>query len=203
MKNWIIKYSLEIFSAIVLIFVMAVMLFFPEVSYIRKLALGFAILAVLHEFEEKRTPGGFFELMVKKFGLPVENTNVDLAGFFVICYWLLLIILPFAFDRLEIFLIMPIALGFFEAFVHTAGIWLHHMKKPYTPGLVSAWLMAALSLYSVCYLNIHTDVSGSDYLIGTLLMVVGFIVLERGTLYAANMTFKDIRNNIKNILKSK
>lgn len=203
MKKWLVKYSLEIFSAAVLLFVMAVMLFFPEVSYIRKLTLGFAILAVLHEYEEKRTPGGFFELMAKKFGMNLETTNLDLAGFFVICYWVVLLVLPYIFDSMELFLVMSIALGIFEAFVHTAGIWIHHMKKPYTPGMASAWLMAAMSIYSICYLNNHTDVTGTDYLIGTVLMVVGFALLQRGTFYAANMTLGDVRNNIKKVLKSK
>lgn len=196
MKNWIVKYSLEIFSAIVLLFLAVIILFFPEISYTRKLTLGFAILAILHEFEEKRTPGGFYELMAKKFGLS-ESMDVDLAGFFVLCYWTVLIVLPYVFDRIVIFLVMPIALGFFEAFVHTAGIWLHHMKKPYTPGLVSAWLMAALSLYAVCYLNTQGSASGTDYLIGVILMVAGFAVLQRGTLYAAKTTLRDVKNKLK------
>ena len=202
MKNWIIKYSLEIFSTAVLLIVMAVMLFFPEISYIRKLTLGFAILAVLHEYEEKRTPGGFYELMAKKFGIP-QTADWDLAGFFVICYWLVLIVLPFVFDGMEVFLVMSIALGIFEAFVHTVGIWIHQLKKPYTPGMASAWLLAAMSIYSICYLNDHTDITGTDYLIGTVLMVVGFALLMCGTFYAANMTLGDVRNNIKKVLKSK
>lgn len=60
MKNWIMKYNLEIFSTIVLLFVGVMILFFPEISYVRKITLAYAILAILHEFEEKRTPGGFF-----------------------------------------------------------------------------------------------------------------------------------------------
>lgn len=203
MKNWIIKYSLEIFSAAVLLFVLAAMLFFPEISYVRKLVLGFAILAVLHEFEEKRTPGGFSELMAKKFGIDESRANFDLAGFFVICYWVVLLVPAFVFDGIEIFLVMSIALGFFEAFVHTAGIWIHKMKKPYTPGLVSAWLMAALSVYSIIHLNANTDVSGIDYLIGTIMMIVSFAILSRGTMYASGITFKDARNNIKEKLKKK
>ena len=42
------------------------------------------------------------------------------------------------------FMVVPIALGIFETFIHTAGIWIHNMKKPYTPGLASAWPMGAL-----------------------------------------------------------
>lgn len=97
MKNWILKYSLEIFSTVVLLFTGVILLFFPEISYIRKISLCYAILAVLHEFEEKRIPGGFFELMAKKFGIPLESTNLDLAGFlsfaigwFLLCYRLCL-----------------------------------------------------------------------------------------------------------------
>lgn len=203
MKKWITKYSLEIFSTTVLLFIPIVLLFFPEISYIRKLVLSFAILAVLHEFEEKRTPGGFYELMAKKFGIPMEKANFDLAGFFVICYWVVLIVLAFAFDGIELFLVMSIALGIFEAFIHTAGIWIHKMKMPYTPGLASAWPMAALSIYSIVYLNTHTDITGIDYLIGTLMMIVGFAIMGRGTMYAAGMTLKDVKKNLKDKLTKK
>ena len=203
MKKWITKYSLEIFSTAVLVFVSIVLLFFPKISYIRKLVLCFAILAVLHEFEEKRTPGGFYELMAKKFGMPMEKANFDLAGFFVICYWVVLIVLAFVFDEIELFLVMSIALGIFEAFIHTAGIWIHKMKKPYTPGLASAWPMAALSIYSIVYLNTHTDITGIDYLIGTLMMIVGFAIMGRGTMYAAGMTLKDVKKNLKDKLTKK
>lgn len=203
MKKCILKYCLEIFSTVVLLFIIGNMLFVPDISYVRKLTLAFAILAVLHEFEEKRTPGGFFDLMAKKFGMSKETTNVDLAGFFVICYWVVLIGLPYAFDDIEMFLVMPITLCIFEAFIHSAGIWIHKMKKPYTPGLASAWPMAALSFYSIYYLNTYTDITGKDYLLGTLLMVVGFIVLERGTLYAANMSFRDVKENMSRVLKTK
>lgn len=202
MKKWLVTYSLEIFATMVLLVVLAVMLFVPEISYMRTLALGFAILAVLHEYEEKRVPGGFFDLMAKKFGMNKETTNVDLAGFFVICYWLVLIVLPFVFDDCIALLVMPIVLGFFEAFIHTAGIWIHKMRRPYTPGLASAWLMAGLSLWSVHYLNTATGATGTDYLIGTVLMAIGFALLECGTLYAANMTFKDVGNKMITTLKS-
>lgn len=201
MKKWITKYSLEIFSTTVLLFVSVVMLFFPDISYIRKLVLCFSVLAVLHEFEEKRSPGGFYELMAKKFGIATEKANFDLAGFFVICYWTVLIVLAFVFDEIEIFLVMSIALGIFEAFVHTAGIWIHKMKKPYTPGLASALPMAALSVYSITYLNTNTDISGTDYLLGTLMMIASFAVLGRGTMYAAGMSFKTVKNNMKDKLK--
>lgn len=203
MKKWITKYSLEIFSTAVLIFISIVLLFFPEISYIRKLVLSFAILAVLHEFEEKRTPGGFYELMAKKFGMSMEKANFDLASFFVICYWVVLIVLAFVFDEIEFFLMMSIALGIFEAFIHTAGIWIHKMKKPYTPGLASAWPMAALSIYSIVYLNAHTDITGIDYLIGTLMMIVGFAIMGRGTMYAAGMTLKDVKQILKDKLTKK
>lgn len=203
MRNWIIKYSLEIFSALVIIFVMINILFFPEINYIQKLTLTFALVAVLHEFEEKRYPGGFFDLMVKKFGLSTEKTNVDLASFFVICYWVVLISLSYIFDNMVMFLIMSVSLGIFETFIHTAGIWLHKMKKPYTPGLISAWIMGLLSGYSIYYLNVNNLAIGKDYLFGTILMVIGFIILQRGTLYAANMTYRDIKENIKKNFSSK
>lgn len=33
----------------------------------------------------------------------------------------------------------------------------------------------------------------STYLIGTLMMIVGFAIMGRGTMYAAGMTLKDVK----------
>lgn len=200
MKRCIIKYSLEIFSAVVLILTLINLLFFPQSSLIRRLTNGFAIMAVLHEFEEKRIPGGFFELMAKKFGISEEQSDLDLASLFVILYWTVILGLSYTFEDITFFFIMPVVLGFFEAFVHTMGIWLHHMKKPYTPGLASAWWMAILSGYSVYCLQSNELAAGTDYLIGSVLMSVGFALMDKGVLYACKMTFADVRNNIRSLL---
>ena len=59
------------------------------------------------------------------------------------------------------------------------------------------------NVYSIVYLNTNTDITGIDYLIGTLMMIVGFAIMGRGTIYAAGMTLKDVKNNLKDKLTKK
>ena len=86
MKHILQKYSLETFSFIVLIILLIRFLFYPDLPAEHRILSAFMILAILHEFEEKRTPGGFFELMAKKFGLPAEQRLFEKAGLCVIIY---------------------------------------------------------------------------------------------------------------------
>ena len=150
MKQKLLNYSLEIFCAAVIVLTLIRILFFPELPLIRSLVAGYALLAVLHEFEEKRTPGGFFEM--------IGHTMLPVVG---------------------------------------------KLGKPYSPGMVSAWLMGAMSIYSILCINKAGLATGSDYLIGTLLMVVGFALMQRATLISSGMRYSDLLKNIKSLLFSK
>ena len=75
-------------------------------------------------------------------------------------------------------MVVTIALSFFEAFIHTAGIAIHRMKKPYTPGLVTAWLLAIAAVFAIVQLNANGLVSAGGYAVGTLLMIVSFLCMD-------------------------
>lgn len=75
-------------------------------------------------------------------------------------------------------------------------------EKAVHSGACNCMVYGVLSIYSICYLNTHTSIGGTDYLIGVVLMVAGFAIMERGTLYAVNMTFKDVKSNIKKVQNS-
>lgn len=106
-------------------------------------ALGFFVAGiVLHEWEETRFPGGFFELMMKKFG--VEGYTEEQVGLAHGC-----VVIAIAFFAFVPFLLweqapwlagIPVILGFLEALVHVAGIRIHNLKRPYSPGLATALL---------------------------------------------------------------
>lgn len=87
---------------------------------------------------------------------------------------------------------IPVVLGFFEAFVHTIGIFIHKMKKPYTPGLVSAWIMAAGAIYTIYYLEANELVGVGDYVLGTILMFGGFLLMDLRVLRSVAMSIKDV-----------
>lgn len=197
MKRFIVKYHLEIFTAIVAVITVVDLILFSGISANKKLVNMFMILGVLHEWEEKRFPGGFHQLMGKKFGWDLEKADFDKAGVYVIAYWLVITFLPYVFDEAVYLLLISVALSFFEAFVHTMGIFLHKMKKPYTPGLVSAWLMVVGAVYTIWFLESNGQVDAADYVLGTLLMFGGFILMDIGVISAVGTTLRDMMKTIR------
>ena len=94
-------------------------------------------------------------------------------------------------------MVVTIALSFFEAFIHTAGIAIHRMKKPYTPGLITAWLMAAASVYTIYYLEANGLAATSDYILGVVLMFGSFILMDIAILRSIGVNPKEIAANMK------
>ena len=148
-----------------------------NLSLVRKLVNLFAVLAILHEIEEKHWPGGFHEIMLKKMKVDINDFDVGRANLIVFIFWLIYLGLGYIFDSLVFFFIMTIVLSLFEAFIHTAGIKIHKLDKPYTPGLVTAWLLAIAAIYSIIKLNAYNLANPLDYLIGTLLFIISFMIL--------------------------
>ena len=69
----IIRYNLEIFTGIMLLFCVITALFWKEMSLARKLAAGYMLLYVMHEWEEGRLPGGFYDLFFGRIGAEVKG----------------------------------------------------------------------------------------------------------------------------------
>lgn len=197
LKRFVVKYHLEIFTVIVAVFTVVDLVLFSGISMNRKLVNLFMILGLLHEWEEKRFPGGFHQLMGKKFGWDLENADFDKAGVYVIAYWLVITILPYVFDKAVCLLLISVALSVFEALVHTMGIFLHKMKKPYTPGLVSAWLMVIGAAYTVWYLETNGLAGAADYILGAVLMLGGFILMDIGVLSAVGANLRDMMKSMR------
>lgn len=171
------KYNIYIFIAIVGILTIYDFLNWNNLSLVRKLVNLFAVLAILHEIEEKHWPGGFHEIMLKKMKVDINDFDVGRANLIVFIFWLIYLGLGYIFDSLVFFFMMTIVLSLFEAFIHTAGIKIHKLDKPYTPGLVTAWLLAIAAIYSIIKLNAYNLANPLDYLIGTLLFIISFMIL--------------------------
>lgn len=176
--KWIKENNTYIFIAGVICLTIIDIALWGQLSLIRKLVTVFAVLAAAHEIEEKIWPGGFFDLMLNKFGMKKDEVDLGRATSAVSVYWLLLLALPYIFDTHAWLLVITIALSFFEAFIHTAGIAMHHMKKPYTPGLLTAWLLAVMAVISIVLLNRGHLVSAGGYAAGIVLMIVSFLCLD-------------------------
>lgn len=198
-----LDYNLEIFCATIIVLTLVRILFFPNLSFIQNLVHAFALIAVLHEFEEKRVPGGFYEMTQRILGINQATTDKGLSSSFVMLYWVIVLGLSFIFDNCIMLFVMLIALGILELIGHTAIVFVGKLGKPYSPGMISAWLMGAMGIYSIVLLNTYGMATWVDYLGGTLLMIFGFVLMQRGTLSATDMTFKDFLGNLKKLFSGK
>ena len=69
MKKLIVNYNLEILTAILAIVFGASLFFWTNLTLAGKALLGFMVLYTLHEWEESRFPGGFYDLFFGGFGV--------------------------------------------------------------------------------------------------------------------------------------
>ncbi|WP_165053218.1 MULTISPECIES: HXXEE domain-containing protein [unclassified Adlercreutzia] len=105
-----------------------------------KRALGFFVIGItLHEWEETRFPGGFFDLMTRKFGIseytPQQVGRAHGAAVIAIVFFAFV---PFLLSDIRWLALVSGVLGVFEAFIHVAGIRIHRLKYPYSPGMATA-----------------------------------------------------------------
>ena len=145
-------------------------------------ALGFFVAGiVLHEWEEMRFPGGFYELMTKKLGIGgMTDEQVGLSHGVVAAAILFFAFLPFLiWPVLPWFAGIPAILGFFEALIHIAGIKIHRLKRPYTPGMATALL--CLLPASICIVVFAMpDVPAWQWVLALMCYIAIFACMEFG-----------------------
>lgn len=175
--KFIVRHNLVLFTVLTVLVTIFTAINFQEFSFARKAVNLFLIILTLHEWEETKYPGGFYEMMNNKMGFEKEKTNLHLAHTIVVIYILLVTLIPYIFDGVVWLALIPAFLGIFEGFIHTAGIFIHHTKKPYTPGMATGWIYAAAAIYVMIKLS-HMFVWW-NYLAGVAIMAVGFIIMVR------------------------
>ena len=111
--KWIKKNNTYFFISGVICLTIIDIALWNQLPLIRKLVTDFAVLAAAHEIEEKIWPGGFFELMLNKFGMKKEEVDLGRAASAASVYWVLILALPFIFDTHPWLLVITIAKSFF------------------------------------------------------------------------------------------
>ena len=184
----IIQYNLEIFSAILLAICLLTVIFWENMSLVRKLSAGFMLLYVLHEWEEGRYPGGFYDLFFGRIGLAVKG---DVHAMHVPAAVMIIVfsVLPYIFDKTYLLLVPPLGLSLFEGFIHTAGIKLMKVGKPYTPGMITAWLMFAFAVYSI---NALPPLGTNTWIGGIVLLFVEFFSMQRAFIHLAGYSYHEL-----------
>ena len=192
MKKLIVNYNLEILT-VVLAIVFGVSLFFWNILTISgKALLGFMILYTLHEWEESRFPGGFYDLFFGGFGIEITTSEARMH-LPVAIYILIMLLVPFTLQQTTFFMLIPLGLGLFEGVIHVAGIKIHKLKKPYTPGMITGLIMFVYSVFIITQINRAGGLPTWQWIVGFVLAFVGFAVMEQFFLRTVGLTFGDFR----------
>ena len=197
MKRFLIKYNLETLTALMFAFVTVVAISNNTPSIVKKMLVAYVFLFTLHEWEENRFPGGFVKIMEGMLGKKFSEDAKELSHVPVIILLLLIHIVPYLFNSVIFLALIPVFLGIFEGFVHTMGVKLSKAKKFYTPGMVTAYMMLAASVFNIYYLSANKMITGKDCLLGIACMFVSFAVMQNRLLAINGISYKDMLNIIK------
>ena len=193
----IVKYNLEIMTAILAALITVGLMNWSDLSLLRQMSVIFMILYTLHEWEESRFPGGFYRIFFSKCTIN-PNISEERLHLPVAVYLLVILMVPFIFDNIAIFALVPLILALFEGFIHTAGIIIHQLKKPYSPGMITAWLMFAYAIIMITRLNEELMLDAWSWIGGILLTFVSFFIMETRFMKGAGITIKEFQTNMKN-----
>ena len=88
---------------------------------------------------------------------------------------------------------IPLGLGLFEGVIHVAGIKIHKLKKPYTPGMITGIIMFVYSIFVIIQINNAGGLLVWQWILGFVLALIGFVIMEQFFLKTVGLTFIDFR----------
>ena len=192
MKKMIVNYNLEILTVVLTIVFGASLFLWNGLTLAGKALIGYMVLYTLHEWEESRFPGGFYDLFFGGFGLKITASEARMH-LPVAIYILIMLLVPFALQQTTFLVLIPLGLGLFEGVIHVAGIKIHRLKKPYTPGMITGIIMFVYSIFVITQINKVGGLPTWQWILGFVLAFVGFAVMEQFFLRTVGLTFDDFR----------
>ena len=195
--NKIIKYNLEILTCILATFFIYSIVNWGNLTALQQMTATYMVFYALHEWEESRIPGGFYRIFFSKCTID-PNVSKSKMHFPVAIYLLIILVLPFISGDIVVLALVPLVLALFEGFIHTAGIIIHELKKPYSPGMITAWIMFIYSIYMIPKLNEAYSLNGLTWIFGILLTIISFAIMETQFLKTVGITIKEFQTSMKN-----
>lgn len=200
--SFIVKYNLYILSVYTLIMLGVLVAFWDSFSMVQRFTIGFLGLITLHEWEESKFPGGFFKVMggimnVDMTQVPEESLHLPPTVYIVV-----LTLLPLLFPGLVFLFLAVMYLGIFEGIIHIVGIKLGRLKKPYTPGMVTAEMMLIYSIVGIYFAVSKGLVAPFDLFLAFVVFIGGFILMEVSVYRVLDLKFADVLQRMKANLKS-
>ena len=190
------KYNLEIMTLIFFTAVAVCAVFAGKLSLIRRIMLGYMFLYTLHEWEETRFPGGFADLMVRFFGVKTSPDQLAAAHIPVAVLLLVITFVPF-FTQLPLLALAPVYLGLFETFIHLAGIRIHKMDKPYTPGMITGIILGIASVITLVLFSKEQLLRRAGYAWGVPITILCFAAVQRSALAIYGLGYQAVIANVK------
>ena len=201
MKRFILKFHLELLSILTVGVAIFLIVNWTALPVLQRLVGLLFIVAVLHEWEEKRFPGGFEDMMWARMGVKEpEDRNLDrICVAFTV---LLLYFIPLFFPSAIWLCLAPMFLGLLEGFFHTVGVKIFHRPHFYTPGMITAWLEVPIAAYAFVYVTRYGLATFSDWLFGFLYMIACFALMEILIFRSLNIKISEIPKIMKNKRKA-
>ena len=125
-------YALEIYTLIAMLLITLVAMFMDGLTVIQQFAVWVSFLCILHEWEENRYLGGFFDLFEKNMLQRELDMEARLGSRLATAVFIYVItIVPFFFgNRIPMFPVAMASFCIFEGIIHVVGIKIMHLQKP-------------------------------------------------------------------------
>ena len=177
MKNFN-KYSLYFLTAYALALLVIGILMWNSLAIIQKIIIIATCIVTLHEWEEQRFPGGFFDVMSGIW--QIDLSDIDLHDLYAKpdIYIFAITFLALIFPNTLFLSCAVLLLGVFEGFIHIMGIKFAKLERPYTPGMITGESFAVFSIISIIFL-IESGITGlMDWVFGFIWILVTFLIME-------------------------
>lgn len=190
------KYSLYLLTVYGIAVVIAAIVLWNDLLLTQKCAAMVAVVAVLHEWEEQRFPGGFYEMIAGRIG--IKATSEQMHKMLAVPDIMIFVLTGLAFivRDVPLFACAAILFGIVEGIVHLAGIKLAHTKKPYTPGMATAEIWACTSIVSIVLIAQSGMAGALDWVLGAVWMIVCFLAMEMSIWKMAGITPSKMRESM-------
>lgn len=193
-------YALEIYTVVAMLLIALVAMFAGKLTVIQQFAVWVSFLCILHEWEEGRYPGGFLNLiqanvLQRELDEETKRGSRLVTAVFIFA----MTIVPYFFgDRIPMFVVASASFCIFEGIIHVVGIKIFSLKKPYTPGLVTAEIELVSGVCMIVWLAVNHIGAWYDYTFGPFVFLACFVCMQRTLMsMVGGIGYKDVLGNVK------
>lgn len=193
------KHCLGILTVYALAILVVAVVLWDSFALPQKAAVVVAVLLTLHEWEEVRFPGGFIEKIGGAIGIDLDSVDHDALHARSVGMCFVVMSCAVWVPAVPLFACALLMLGVGEGIVHVVGIRLTRSGRPYTPGMVTAELMAIVSVAGIVLCVQGGAAAPLDWVLGAVWLLVCLGAMEISIWRLAGMSPKDIPQKLSEV----